>query len=307
MFTNIVIGVDGRQGGLDAIALAVRLGATHASLTLAHVERHDGPWRGSDAGDVAGLREQAQLMLAKTRDQAAPGAQLRQVSAPSVSAGLHAAAEAIGADLLVIGSCHRGRLGRVLLGDDTCATLGHAPCSVAIAPAGYDRLGGELHEVGVGYSGTGESEHALSVARTIAAEHGARLSAYQALRLPAYAYTSAGALVLPALESTVEDAHERLRALGGVEPHAAYGTAVEELTFYSRSLDLLVIGSSDHGPVGRLVHGRTARALSRSAGCPLLVLARAGEDSDLAPVDLRLSRNGSVPACGSVAAGADIP
>jgi hypothetical protein len=37
MFENIGIGVDGRHGGRDAIALAKRLTAPGASFTLAHV------------------------------------------------------------------------------------------------------------------------------------------------------------------------------------------------------------------------------------------------------------------------------
>jgi nucleotide-binding universal stress UspA family protein len=63
--------------------------------------------------------------------------------------------------------------------------------------------------------------------------------------------------------------------LEGVEPHAAYGQPAEELTLYSASLDLLVIGSRSYGPIGRLVHGSTAQHLARTARCPLLVLTRA--------------------------------
>ena len=37
MFENILVGVDGRQGGRDAIALAKRLAAPDATITLAHV------------------------------------------------------------------------------------------------------------------------------------------------------------------------------------------------------------------------------------------------------------------------------
>jgi|ERR1019366_10823383 hypothetical protein len=37
MFANVVVGVDGRQGGRDAIALARQLAAPDAAITLAHV------------------------------------------------------------------------------------------------------------------------------------------------------------------------------------------------------------------------------------------------------------------------------
>ncbi|HUA71417.1 MAG TPA: universal stress protein, partial [Solirubrobacteraceae bacterium] len=47
-----------------------------------------------------------------------------------------------------------------------------------------------------------------------------------------------------------------------------------ELTLYSASLDLLVIGSRGYGPLGRLVYGGVAQRLARTARCPLLVLTR---------------------------------
>lgn len=68
---------------------------------------------------------------------------------------------------------------------------------------------------------------------------------------------------------------ERIAALEGVEPHAVYGDAVEVLTLYSASLDLLIVGSRGFGPVGRLVHGSTAQHLAGTARCPLLILPRA--------------------------------
>ena len=72
----------------------------------------------------------------------------------------------------------------------------------------------------------------------------------------------------------MDQARERIGALGGVEPHSAYGDPVEELTLYSASLDLLVVGSRGYGPLGRLVYGGVAQRLARTARCPLLVLTR---------------------------------
>ena len=37
MFENVIVGLDGRQGGRDAIALAGRLAALGATVTFAHV------------------------------------------------------------------------------------------------------------------------------------------------------------------------------------------------------------------------------------------------------------------------------
>jgi nucleotide-binding universal stress UspA family protein len=65
-----------------------------------------------------------------------------------------------------------------------------------------------------------------------------------------------------------------MSALDGVKARAAYGDPIEELTLYSASLDLLVIGSRGYGPLGRLVYGGVAQRLARTARCPLLVLTR---------------------------------
>jgi nucleotide-binding universal stress UspA family protein len=186
----------------------------------------------------------------------------------------------VGADLIVIGSSRRGGLGRVLVGDDTRAALSAAPCSVAVAPAGLAEEPRAMREIGVGYDGSMESDHALFVARKLATEHGARLSAFEAVTFPSYAFSGPMVPDEDAINRLVGAARARIAALEGVEAHAAYGQAAEELAVYSASLDLLVIGSRGYGPVGRLVHGSTAHRLARQARCPLLVLNRAARAAD---------------------------
>jgi nucleotide-binding universal stress UspA family protein len=274
MFTNVVVGVDRHQGGRDAIALAKRLVEPSGRLTLAFVQAGKRVTRSAPRAALdAAEREQALELLATARDQAEVEAQLRGVGARSAGRGLHLLAEAAGADLLVVGSSRRALLGRVLLGDGTHAALNGAPHAVAIAPAGYSRDPGLMREIGVGYDGSPESEHALAVARVLSRRHGARLSAFEAVSLPAES-VSGGAAPAGAIEDSVKNARDRIAALGDVEPHAAYGEPAEELALYSASLDLLVVGSRDYGPLGRLIHGSTSQQLARTARCPLLVLPR---------------------------------
>ena len=194
--------------------------------------------------------------------------------------GLHELAEATGADLLVVGSSRRGLLGRVLIGDDTRAALNGASCAVAIAPAGYGARPPVMREIGVGYDGSPESEHALAVARKLATAHNTRLSAFEAVSVPTYVHAAWGWMEPETIEEMVDAARDRVADLEGVEPHAAYGVASEELALYSASLDLLVVGSRSYGPIGRLVHGSTAQELARTARCPLLVLTRAARLAD---------------------------
>ena len=282
MFSKVLIGVDGEEGGRDAIALARLLVSRDGELTVAYVFGEEPRDPGTRSGrSVASIRQHAVEVLGRACAEAQIEAHVRWRGSSSVGRGLHELAEITEADLLVVGSSRQGLVGRVRLGDHTRAALNGAPCAIAVAPAGYHgQASPHLREIGVGYDGSAESEHALTVARTLATGFGSGLSAFQAFSIPTYMYLGIDA---ESIEDIVRNARERIAALGGVEPHAAYGDPVEELTLYSASLDLLVVGSRSYGPLGRLVHGSTAQHLARTARCPLLVLPRSarmvhGED-----------------------------
>jgi nucleotide-binding universal stress UspA family protein len=281
MFNNVIVGIDGEEGGRDALALARLLCADGGRLTLAHVFPGETiVWRGANPAYQAVEEEDAEALLERTRAEEKLDADAKYIGASSVGKGLHILAEDIGADLLVIGSSRDGLLHRVMVGDETRAALNGAPSAVAIAPAGYSTEPHLLREIGVGYNGSPESEHALGLARQLAAEFGARLSAFQAVSVPTYVSHGRTAVDSTPVKDLVEEARAKIAALDGVEPNAAYGKPAEELALYSASLDLLVVGSRDYGPWGRLVHGSTTHQLAHSAGCPLLVLTRAARRAD---------------------------
>lgn len=52
-----------------------------------------------------------------------------------------------------------------------------------------------MREIGVAYDGSPESEHALGIARALATGHHTKLSAFQAVSVPAYVYLGAPAPV----------------------------------------------------------------------------------------------------------------
>jgi nucleotide-binding universal stress UspA family protein len=269
MFSNVLVGVNGEESGRDAVALARTLVAEDGELTFSYVFHDPSP-----GPSVPGEYERGRDLLEMTCAESGIEANILPYRASSVGRGLHELAETIRADLLVVGSSQRGLFGRVRLRGDTRAALNGAPCMVAIAPAGYGSEAPALmSEIGVGYDGSPESEHALGVARTLSAEYGSRLSAFEAVSIPAHIHRGADR---ESIRDIVSRARERIGALGGVEPHATYGDPVEELTLYSASLDLLVIGSRDYGPLGRLLYGSTAEKLASTARCPLLVLTRSG-------------------------------
>src|SRR5271166_3266378 len=136
MFKNALVGVDGRPSGRDAIVLASRL--TEGQLTLACVQPGNAhPLRAITPGLTAENRDAPMKLLEGERHEAEVDAELVTVEASTPGAGLHRRAEEQGADLIVVGSCHRGLMGRAMLGDDTRAALNGSPCAVAIASRGY--------------------------------------------------------------------------------------------------------------------------------------------------------------------------
>jgi nucleotide-binding universal stress UspA family protein len=275
MFKQVVVGVDGREGGRDAIALATRLRARDCELTLAYI--HGGDQHADGGVELTSdstERARALELLETARQEADVEAHLRWRGSPSVGRGLHELCELIGADLLVVGSTRRGLLGRVLIGDDTHAALDGAPCALAIAPAGYSHEPVVMREIGVGYDGSAESARALWLARELASATGAKLSAFEAVSIPTTGFAPGPSSFDDSAAGLVADAVSRIAALGAVEPHAAYGEPAEELAVYSASVDLLIVGSRAFGPIGRLIHGSTSHRLVRLARCPLVVLPR---------------------------------
>jgi nucleotide-binding universal stress UspA family protein len=276
MFTTVIVGVDGQSGGRDAVALARRLAGRDGQVTFANVyagEAH--AQRAPETAANASKRERAIELLASALEQEHIDARLRAVAEKSPARGLHLLAQAEHADLLVVGASRRW-----LLGDDTRAVLNGAPCAVAIAPTGYAHCPAGIRKIGVGYNASAESEHAVAFARRLAAQYGAQLSAFEAVALPSTAPLGLMVTSQSVFDDLVAGAREEVSRLEGVEPHAAYGEAAEELARFSACVDLLVLGSRDYGPFGRLVHGSTSQQLARSARCPLLVLGRATREAE---------------------------
>jgi nucleotide-binding universal stress UspA family protein len=264
MFKDVLVGVDGRPNGRDAIALARLLMDPDAQLTLAHAH-----------GDGQGASEEADRLLEQERAGAEVQASLLGLAAAKPGQGLHEQAERQGAELLVVGSCSRGPFGRALLGDDTRATLNGSTCAVAIASRGLADHPAPITRIGVAYNSSPESEVALAAARELAAQTGAGIQVLEVVSIPTAAYTG---VVAPDVGETIEvllqEATERIKQLQGVEGRAVYGLTGEELAAFSEGLDILVVGSRGAGPVRRLVLGSTSEFLERHAHCSLLVLPR---------------------------------
>jgi nucleotide-binding universal stress UspA family protein len=271
MFSKIVVGVDGRQGGRDAIELARLLAGPGAAITLANVHgtyRH--PEQAVEPTSV--WRERAEDLLEVERAAAGIDAKLIAVGGPVVGTALKQLADRSESDLLVVGSCHRGILGRVLLGDDARAAVTQAPCAVAIAPTGYEPSA-RLERIGVGYDDSREAIAALDVARSIARARDGRVLARAVVSLHDIPYGEPIPNDWPKVAvGLMDDKQRALRGLGDIEADATYGEPDEQLAHYSEHLDLLLVGSRGYGPVDSLFEGSSSRYLARHSRCPLVVV-----------------------------------
>lgn len=276
MFATIVIGIDGRQGGRDALALGQTLAAPGAQLTLVHV------WNELEglAAVATGAKHPAAAahdLLDEARGTAGPECHITARRATSPGAGLHQLAEELDADLIVVGSSVRQRAGRVLLGDETRAALHGAPCAVAVASAGGAEREG-IRRVGAAYEPTPSGAAALRAARELAADLGAETHAIRVVPQLPSAWLGAPLAYLELLAELplhhAEETRDQLTALGGLTAHVAQGSPVRELIDFSAAVDVLVVGSRGYGPAARLLIGSTADGVTREAHCPVLVVPR---------------------------------
>ena len=275
MFKNILVGVEGGPHGRDAVALAERLRHADGKLTLVNV--FSGSTRPIDAvtpGMVEEDRARALALLEEERAATSVSAELLAVDAMRPGEGLHLAAERLEADLIVVGSCRRGTFKRVVLGDDTRASLNGAPCAVAVAPSGFAQHPDPFASIGVAYDGSPESVAAVREAEDIAGATNARVRALQVVSVSYYEYMGMMAPSGGGIDEMVKQADAQMKALPGIDGRAEYGLAGEELSAFSGEVDLLIVGSRNYGPAKRLMVGSTSNHLQRHARGPLLILPR---------------------------------
>ena len=288
MFDRIIVGVDGSDGGRDALALARHL--AHANSTLVLVTafpRDEILSRGTGGGYETLVREDVDRALLESAGDD-DRCRVRSIADSSPGRALHEEAEREVADLIVVGSCHHGAVGRVLLGDVSRATLHGAPCPVAVAPPGYrDRPVAAIRTIGVGFNGSDESRAALALAAQVAEAGDARLRLLTAVTSPgsmglgylyAYNWAEVEAESRVAAELEIARAAEALSVPAETETVAASpGAALETL---SEHVDLVVAGSRGWGATHRVVLGSTTDHLTHHAHCPVIVVPTVAADRE---------------------------
>ncbi len=285
----IVIGYDGSANGADALelgrSLCEALGAEPVVFFCLRLPRN---LMGEQMLEDA-LREGTGTLFEAARE-ALSGLEVRTEAVVdwSPARALFEFAEAEKPILMVIGSAHRGPLGRVLLGSVGQRLVEGLPCALAVAPHGHaSSPRGSLGRIGVGLDGGPESRAALRAATGLAQRLGAGLRLISVQTLPKTTYSAAPGLAMADYEGAeerragrvLEEATAALPAGLDVDTAQPQGDPQTCLEAAAEELDLLVIGSRGYGPLRRVLLGAVSSSLMGAVSCPLLVIPRAaGED-----------------------------
>ena len=294
MFRKVIVGVDGREGGMAAAQLAARLHVPHVvHACVCPYEAHPLRWALPDY--PARLRADAHRMLRRLQHELGVEATSSVVLDLSPARALHRLADEEHADAIVVGPCrHPHAASRVALGDVAAAVIADAPCAVVIARPATRRPDDEPMRIGVAFDGSAESDAALRLAESLAHQTGATLLLRTVIdQLPPLSIgvpTSGLTDMWPpqpdmqAWAAIVErmrtDAISRLDdALDTISSAAATGEVIagapgDELIGLSREVDLIVCGSRGWGAVRRVLLGSVSDRLARHAECPVIVAPR---------------------------------
>lgn len=287
-YNKLIAGYDGSEPAVDGLALAELLTeVTGAELIVAAVVPHEFPYAPGTPEREEVLRSQAEGMLV---DAVAESDRVhsRVVAERSAAQGLHDLAEDEEADAVVVGSSHRGPIGRVLAGSVAQRLLHGAPCPVAVAPAGYrDRPDKGLRVVACAFDGSDEAHLAVQHAEYLARCTGGflRLLAVHEPELifgvdqvpGGYDRVELGRLERKRLTRELEEAAASIAPGIDVQQHLLEGYAVDALAGAAGDgVDLLVVGSRGYGPVRRVLLGGVSSGLMRSSPAPVLAVPRVG-------------------------------
>jgi nucleotide-binding universal stress UspA family protein len=298
---GIVIGYEETPQGRDALELGGRFArALAARPLLVNVM----PWPGDLAGvaDVeAAMEEEAGALLARAAAQLEGlKPETLALANPSPGNALYTTAHETDAVLIVVGSSHRGAIGRVLAGNVARSLLGGAPCAVAVAPRGYaDDPPHAVGRVGVAFDGSEEARAALDTAVGLArAEH----AAIRLLTVAEPARYGLGTALTILTEAEFRDVEREAKqraldeALAALPPELERdgslleGPPAAAIAEAATDCDLLVLGSRGYGPIRQVLLGDTAGAVIDSARCAVLVVPRAA-----GPDPLGLAASGGGP------------
>jgi nucleotide-binding universal stress UspA family protein len=304
---TMIVGYAPDERGGAGLHLAVMLARTAGDeLVVACVV--PAPWAPGmariDAEYHRALNELADRALERAKADLPAGvpASFVRHSARSAPAGLLELAERYSADLIVLGSSSAGVFGHVALGSVSDRLLHSSPTPVALATRGFRaRPDATVTRVTVAYGETSGAESLVVAAGWIAARLSAslRIASFAVWSRPAYPTTlgtDSEDLVMQEWTAKVRQAANA--ALAQVQELAAVPHDIEIVIGRGRSWaeaiedvgwgdgDVLVIGSSELGPVARVFLGSRATKILRHSPVPVVVVPR-GRAAELAERAIR--------------------
>jgi nucleotide-binding universal stress UspA family protein len=191
---------------------------------------------------------------------------------------LYEEAAARHAEIVVVGSSHRGEPGHTAAGKVLGPLLRGGSAPVAVAPRGYaDEEVRPPRVIGVAFDDSAESHRALEFAARLAGSASAALrviTVYEGAAQVSQAepgVVTQRAWMQEALHRTVADLASELRA----EPRFLVGDVAHVLAEQSElGVDLMVMGSRAYGPVRSLWLGSVSESLIGISPRPLIITPR---------------------------------
>jgi len=300
---KIVAGTTQDTQGRDSLALGAALArALDAQLVAVNVmpvafnfpgpAHVDAEWRSFLLGQGRDTLSWARQQLGHPSDV---GFEL--TSHKSSGIGLDEFATEIGAELIVIGSAPGADEGRIELGSTADQLLHGSSSSVAIAPMGYSSWAPErIGRAVVAYQDSSQGRHllarALRAVRTQPDDVPARLALINVVhRVTKIAGTRLGphaedgviaALAEQAALILAEGAGEVDRDLAGrcevaTEVLVGRDVATALARFDWEDDDLLLVGSTQRGPIKRVLLGDTSYKLIKAATVPVMAVPKSAE------------------------------
>ena len=279
---KILVGIDGGPQQTAALTLAARL-AEGGQLIVATVYPMSRTTAGLGSAYAKAIEEAAAKILRSAgADLPASDVDARAIANLSAPRALHRLAADEDVDLLVIGSCHRGAVGRAVLGGTGDRLVHGAPCPVVVAPRDYAAGARPMKTIAVAYDRGPESDAALAWATRLAETSGASLTLIAVARFPVALYPGWGAFPWDEVteelheeaQHGIDAAIERLPATVRAEGTVLDGPVATTIAEAAADADLLVAGSRAYGAVGTLLMGSVSRGLMHEASCPVVVVPR---------------------------------
>ena len=265
MVPSIVIGAHPKRHEPEPIELGLMLSRlTQAPIDVVGTFWFDATPQGTASDDYSqSLRGDVHQALGDP-DPACGEVRVHVGFGPAKTA-LHETAARVGAGLIVVGTPHRGALGRIALGSTTNRVLRGPPCPVAVAPRGFRDKVSAPEQIGVAFVDTPGGWAALRAGAAMARQTGAGLIAYTASnpQIRDAGRDRAEAAVERAIAEHASDIHSEARVLtnGGMDA----------LSSESHDLDVLVRGSRSHEP-GHMRSALGSNNLARQVACPFVVV-----------------------------------